>query len=166
MQNIPVDTLAKLLCITPRRVQQLAKEGVLPKSAHGEYELVPAVQGYIRFLQEEARQGVNGSPEMADSKIRLAKAKADIAERKAQIMQRQLVWTHEVLKSWSLLLSEFKTQMRNLPTEFAPRVRMAKNDGQAQKLLREGIDEALQKLSTTQIILETDDQDPEQMPEP
>jgi hypothetical protein len=47
----PVETIAKLLDLTPRRVQQLSAEGVIPRVGHGKYELVSSVRGYIRYLK-------------------------------------------------------------------------------------------------------------------
>lgn len=38
----PVATIAKLLLLSDRRVQQLTKEGVIPKEERGRYELAPA----------------------------------------------------------------------------------------------------------------------------
>ncbi|MDR0703186.1 MAG: hypothetical protein LBF61_12465 [Azoarcus sp.] len=43
MSTASVETIAKLLDMTPRRVQQLATEGVVPKpEKKGQYEIVPA----------------------------------------------------------------------------------------------------------------------------
>ena len=49
-----VAKLAELLNLSPRRLQQLAKQGVIPKDVRGEYELVGAVRGYSQYLQEQA----------------------------------------------------------------------------------------------------------------
>lgn len=43
--------IAKLLCISERRLQQLAREGTIPKTSRGKYPLIASVQGYVRFLQ-------------------------------------------------------------------------------------------------------------------
>ncbi len=51
----PVETIAKLLILTERRVQQLAREGILPKAEHGRYELVPVVQAYAALQSLEVR---------------------------------------------------------------------------------------------------------------
>ena len=60
----PVSVIAKLLKLTERRVQQLSKEGVIPKAEHGRYELAAAVQGYVGYLQERiAPRGADGDPE-------------------------------------------------------------------------------------------------------
>lgn len=49
MATAPIESLAKLLDLTPRRVQQLAKEGVIPKPAtRGQYDIIPSVVAYIR----------------------------------------------------------------------------------------------------------------------
>ena len=52
-----VDTISKLLLLTPRRIQQLVREGVLPRSERGRYELVPVVQAYVGYrLRYSARR--------------------------------------------------------------------------------------------------------------
>lgn len=50
--NFPADTIADLLGITPRRLQQLAAEEFVPRSERGLYPLVGSVQGYIRSLKQ------------------------------------------------------------------------------------------------------------------
>lgn len=51
--DLPAEVIARLLNITTRRLQQLAKEGVIPKSeTKGRYPLAGCVRGYIVFLQQ------------------------------------------------------------------------------------------------------------------
>ncbi len=50
----PVETIAELLDLTPRRVYQLTNAGIIPKASRGRYELVPAVKGYIKYLRDRA----------------------------------------------------------------------------------------------------------------
>lgn len=146
-----ITAIAQLLCITPRRVQQLVKEGVLRKDTRGQYPLVTNVQGYIRYLQEESRQGAAGSPEMRDSKVRHAAAKADRAEMEVQRLRGELVGVQEVIEAWANIFTLFKSRMRAIPSDVAPTVRLAKTDGQAQELLRQLIDDALRELSETAV---------------
>ena len=49
--QLPVDVIARVLDLTPRRVQQLVDEGWIPKAKHGQYPLVPSVRGYLRYLK-------------------------------------------------------------------------------------------------------------------
>ncbi len=75
----PVETIAKLLDLTPRRVYQLTNEGIIPKASRGRYELVSAANGYIKYLRDRA---INADVKDgdADHRKRLTKARADIAE--------------------------------------------------------------------------------------
>ena len=45
-----LSTLSETLQITSRRVQQLAKEGVVHKSGRGKYQYLKSVMGYIAYL--------------------------------------------------------------------------------------------------------------------
>ncbi len=47
---VSVDTLAEMLSVTPRRVQQLAKEGIFPRASQGRYDAVTCVSAYIRRI--------------------------------------------------------------------------------------------------------------------
>jgi phage terminase Nu1 subunit (DNA packaging protein) len=72
--------IAKVLDLSPERIRQLERQGVL-KKVNQRYELVDSVHAYIHFLRE--RVGVN-KPASAESeahhKLRLTKARADMAE--------------------------------------------------------------------------------------
>ena len=66
----PASTLAKLFHLTERRVQQLARDGIIAKGIKGKYDLVSSVQGYVKYLQERAlgrQQGSYAHP--ADIKV-------------------------------------------------------------------------------------------------
>jgi hypothetical protein len=52
LQSIAV--IAKLLDLSERRIQQLGREGVIPKPERGQYDLVGAVRGYVNYLREQA----------------------------------------------------------------------------------------------------------------
>ena len=71
-QTYPVETIAKLLMLTPRRVQYLVKEGVIPKDERGRYPLVGSIQGYIHYLQSKEKQGAKRLDE--DARLRAAQA--------------------------------------------------------------------------------------------
>jgi hypothetical protein len=45
-----VAVIARFLNLTERRVQQLARDGIIPKPEKGKYDLVGCVQGYIGYL--------------------------------------------------------------------------------------------------------------------
>lgn len=91
----PASTLAKLFRLTERRVQQLAKEGILVKTTHGKYDLVGSVQGYVKYLQDRAvgRQDAayTDPTDIRLERKRLIKAQADNAECEHQVRRGTLV---------------------------------------------------------------------------
>ena len=109
----PAKTIAKLLMMTERRVQQLAKDGVIPKADRGRYELAPAVQGYIRFLQDR----MAGNASQVDSidyhveKARKVKFEADIAEVEAAKRRNEAIDAVEVKAVWGAIVGEIRANM-------------------------------------------------------
>lgn len=49
--TVGVDVLARLFSLTSRRIQQLAKDGIIPKGGRGRYPFAASIRGYIQFLQ-------------------------------------------------------------------------------------------------------------------
>ena len=50
MAKISLTAISQLLKLTERRIQQLAKDGIIPKADRGEYDMIPVVHAYIDFL--------------------------------------------------------------------------------------------------------------------
>ncbi len=73
----PVAVIARPLDLTERRVRQLSAEGVIPKAARGRYELVGAVQGYVRYLRELIPRDEVGAADYGTERARLVKARAE-----------------------------------------------------------------------------------------
>lgn len=71
--DYPGSVLAKLLNITERRLQQLAREGIIPKSNHGKYPLAGVIRGYVIYLQNA---GVNAEGNVDPEKLEPFKRKA------------------------------------------------------------------------------------------
>lgn len=60
--------------ITPRRIQQLVRNGCMPRAERGRYTIVEAVQGYLRFLQDEERRA-SRSGSAIDARIKDMRAR-------------------------------------------------------------------------------------------
>lgn len=150
----PVKTIAALLRLTERRVQQLSKEGVIPKAERGRYELAPAVQGYITYLQDRlAPRESDGDPDRIDyhvEKARKTKAEADMAEMEAARMRGDLVDALEMKNVLELVMSEVKTKLlNNAPTRIAARTKAEKKEAQIKAIAKEEIAASLQALAST-----------------
>jgi phage terminase Nu1 subunit (DNA packaging protein) len=50
--SVTVSTIAKLFNLTSVRIQQLAADGVVKRTARGRYDLWSSVRNYIGYLQE------------------------------------------------------------------------------------------------------------------
>lgn len=150
----PVKTIAALLRLTVRRVQQLSKEGVIPKAERGRYELAPAVQGYIKYLQDRLamREG-DEDPDRIDyhvEKARKTKAEADMAEMEAAKMRGDLVDAIEMKDALELVMSEVKTKLlNNAPTRIAARAKTEKKESRIKAVAKEEIAASLQALAST-----------------
>jgi len=53
IEFVSVNYLADIMNISTRRVQQLANQGVIPKSKGGMYDYLPCIQGYLAYLREQ-----------------------------------------------------------------------------------------------------------------
>jgi len=78
--------MAKFIDVTPRRLQQLVQEGVVPKcEGRGRYNPVAVNLAYIRFLQDRVQ-----SPESSDSEFFAAKLAKLKSERETIELQMQI----------------------------------------------------------------------------
>lgn len=145
--SYPVGTIAKLFMISERRVQQLVKKGVIPKNEHGRYELVPTVQGYVRYLQERAI-GRTGMPEdYQQEKARLTKIQADKAELELNEITGSLVSSEEIALEWFQMITDCKTRLLTIPAKAAPVVATEMEAGVVQNIIDDLMREALEELT-------------------
>lgn len=79
---------AALLDLTERRVQQLAREGVIPKASHGRYPVAGAVRGYIGYLRDEVRRSTETAAGAALKATRQAEIELRMAERQRELVPR------------------------------------------------------------------------------
>ena len=155
----PVATIAKLLMISERRVQQLAQEGAIPKAERGRYELAPTVQGYIRYLQERSVHS-DATIDYAVEKARLTKAQADLAELTLARERRDVVSVALLEKNLSGLFAEVATNLRNIPGRIVSALVGQTDERAIRRLVLAEIDQVLQALSERDVMIEpVDEQD-------
>ncbi len=149
----PVGTIAKLLMLTDRRVQQLTAEGVIPKAERGRYELAPAVQGYIRFLQERVAGNASqvGDIGYHREKARKIKFEADIAEIEAAKRRGDAIDAAEVKRAWQLILGEVRANLlNNTPARIAALV-IGRDEAEIKRIVREEIGLAMKAASEADV---------------
>ncbi|TIU80477.1 MAG: terminase small subunit, Nu1 [Mesorhizobium sp.] len=146
----PVETIAKLLMLTPRRVQQLIKDGTIPKGERGRYDLVPAVQGYVKFLRARAI-GADTPEGDSNHKTRLLKARADIAEYEAERMAGEVAPVEEIEKTWADMVSRFRQRSLGVAPKAAPMVAVETATEACHEIIETFIHEALAELAATSV---------------
>lgn len=91
-QNLQdTQVIAKLFDLTERRVQQLAKDGILPVASKRPYkfDLLPTIKAYIRYLSD--RLANKGRDEgYATAEFDKMRAEANIKQSKDKITEMQL----------------------------------------------------------------------------
>lgn len=84
--------IAKLFGVTERRVQQLAKDGIIPVAQQRPYkfDLLPTVQSYIKHLSDKANGKEQKSTDTVQAEADKLRAEADLKQSKAKIADMQL----------------------------------------------------------------------------
>ena len=115
----PVSTIAKLLLLTERRVQQLTEQGVIPKAERGRYELAPAVQGYVKFLRDRALNGDGADADDGES-VKLKRAKRRAAEVVAARLESSVIAKEPALQRVRELAQQERDAILSWPARGAP----------------------------------------------
>ena len=135
MATAPIESLAKLLDLTPRRVQQLAKEGVIPKPAtRGQYDIIPSVVAYIRHLRAVA-SGDGGDLQAEKTEVEIARLKG------------VLVPAAQVERAWASMIAAARAKLLTLPVRATPLVLPLSEESAIERLLTDMVLEALSELA-------------------
>ena len=148
--------LASILDITDRRIQQLAKIGVIPRVARGRYPLYPSILGYIKYLRELSLEA-DAPSDIKDAKLRSERARAEILELEAAQKASELIHKDHVTRVWTSITGLIKAKSLSLPTKVAADLFAARNINEIRAILDRAVHEILIELSETEIeIHETD----------
>jgi phage terminase Nu1 subunit (DNA packaging protein) len=152
----PIGVIAKLLDLSERRVQQLSREGVIPKAERGQYDLIGSVRGYVRYLRDQAHKAQAGAPDYAAERARFIRARADLAEMEAEEKRRSLIAADQIEAAWIAVLALLRTRLLALPDRLAPQAFDQPTVGDTRTLIRTAIREVLDDLAEPDIELEAD----------
>lgn len=160
----PLAVIAKLLDLSERRIQQLSREGVIPKATRGQYDLVGSVRGYVRYLRDQAVSAQAGAPDYAAERARYIRARADLAEMEASQRRGALIAVDDIEAAWIKVLTLLRTRVLALPDRLAPQVHSVSSLVETRALLGASLREALEDLANSDVQPDTDDEtgtDPE-----
>lgn len=139
------DIIAKLFGVTERRVQQLAKEGVIPVAQVKPYkfDLLPTVQAYIKHLSSKANGREAKSADTVQAESDKLRAEADLKQSKAKIADLQLKElegkmhrSEDVEAMTNDLVYTVRSMVMALPGRLAMDVTRAANAAEASAIIR------------------------------
>jgi phage terminase Nu1 subunit (DNA packaging protein) len=135
--------LGHVLGISRASIANLATDRVLPRASRGMFGLAPCVQAYIRHRLLQAGAADVGTKTLVAERSRLAKFKADAAERESQVETGQLVNVNEVDIAWQTVVRTIHSRLLVIPTKVAPRVASLTTAVEVQTLLQKELNAAL-----------------------
>ncbi len=150
------DIIAKLFGVTDRRVQQLAKEGVIPTAQTRPYkfDLLPTVQAYIKHLSEKANGKEAKSADTVQAEADKLRAEADLKQSKAKIAELQLKElegkmhrSEDVEAMTNDLVYAIRSMIMALPGRLAMDVVQTKTAAEASAVIRSECSKILNELS-------------------
>lgn len=107
---ITVEVAARLLMLSGERIRQLSKAGYIPMPVRGKTTIVGAVQGYIRFLKDDARKNTKSEAASRAVDARAEEIQLKIAERKRELIPRE-----DAILAMDLVVGEVNKVLTSLP---------------------------------------------------
>ena len=148
--------IARIFGVTERRVQQLAKEGIIPAASQRPYkfDLLPTVQTYIRYLSDKVagkeQKTVDNVQAEAD-KLRadadLKRIKADIAEMQLKELEGQMHRSEDVEAMTNDLVYTIRSMIMALPGRLAMDVVRVDTAAEASAVIRSECTKILNELA-------------------
>jgi hypothetical protein len=149
-QTYPVSAIAQLLQISERRIQQLARDNILPRPIKGQYDAVQCVHGYIDYLKKLAMG--NGELSLTDERTRLTKYQADLAEIELKKAHGELIQSKIAMAMWAEVITAVRQRLLGLPTRLAPIISTAQSMSEIKEKIDHGIHEVLNEFANPDFI--------------
>jgi len=149
--TVPLDTICKLLDLTPARISQLTSQGVIPRQERNRYEIVPVVRAYIRFLRDRTVRGDVHGDDYSTYRTRLTKARAEMAEKENAQLDSKLIPADDAKDAWTAMVANARARLLSIPNKIAPLVCAAETINEAREIIKIEIYEALNELANVEI---------------
>ena len=106
--------------MTPRRIQQLASEGIFPKASRGRYPVMECVQAHADILRAEAAR--SGSSDLGQA--RLEKERLEIRRRQIEVAKAEgeLIALADHRTVVGKVADAFRAALLSIPGSWGPQV--------------------------------------------
>mgnify|MGYP003627539020 FL=1 len=153
--------LSDILDLSVRRVQQLAKEGILPPTEkRNQYRLIDCIQGYIKYLRGQVIH-TDTPDDLRVLKLRQEKARAEILELQSLKDGGELQHQDDVQKVWTSIAVLIKTRLLALSSRVATDVYSSKNLVEVRARIDKEVNLILNELVDTKVDIEQHAIDPD-----
>jgi phage terminase Nu1 subunit (DNA packaging protein) len=153
---VTCDVVAGLCNLSPRRIQQLADEGHIPRPVRDHYPLWASIQGYVKFLQSRVG-GKKGSSDEQAERTRLTAAKADLAELERERRVGELMLAEVVRKQDFAIARILRNNLQSIADRVAPMVAAETDAGKVHDLINTEVAQSLESAITAMAAEEVDD---------
>lgn len=117
-EQVKVEVLAELLCLSERRIYDLARRGIVVRAPErGMFEFLPSMHGYIEFKRREAAEVGAPSP-LRQERIESVKVDRQIQELKLERMRAEHIAIDEIDVVWADFAARIKKTVLALPRAF------------------------------------------------
>jgi len=114
---VSLEALCQVCNITDRRVQQLAKEGVMRRAdERGKYLLIQSVNGYVKSLQDQIRDresAISSGSNYESEKVRKVRLEADKLHDEKQLRIGNTAPIADFEPEWERVLIQIRTLMQS-----------------------------------------------------
>lgn len=116
-----IQRIADSFGVTPRRVQQLAKEG-MPKSARGDYDEVACLRWYVKHLQDKMASGATRPDGEMSGRERFDTAKAEMAELDLAAKRAQVLTVADYELAMTALINPARHELLAIEARLRPSI--------------------------------------------
>lgn len=117
---VSVAVIAKLFDLSERRIQQLVKQGVVSKTAHGKYDLLSTVREYVRYLHAMGGPS-HADPEKMSPKERLDWYRGEMEKIRLAEARGKLIDAKVVVAMTSSLVAASRSRILAIPSKLRGR---------------------------------------------
>jgi phage terminase Nu1 subunit (DNA packaging protein) len=142
-------TVGQICGVSRQRINNLVADGVLPRADRGRFDLPSTVQAFFKNKYEKSQGNVDAKS-LTSERSRLARLKADRAEREDRMESGELVPAGEIESAWLSIVNTARTRVLLVPRKIAPRV-VTGTAIEAERLMMKELSDALKEIAATPV---------------
>ena len=146
-QTQDVNTIARLLDVGIRYVQELAKKGIIPKAERGRYPTIGCVHGYINYLRQLGLKGDGNIINLEEARRRKLAAEADLAEIELAKARERIVSVEDHGDLVGRIGDVIRMKLLAVPSKCAPAVALEPDQGICKQIIDDEIRSTLTELA-------------------